>query len=545
MAELDTLGQIKACIDSGGSFVVEAGAGAGKTRALVDTIRYVIDSRGEEMARSNQRVACITYTNVAKDEIRSRLNDHPLVAVDTIHEFLWSVIADFQDELKLEMIAQNDADEKNHIDDLDSLLKLLRVSYGQFGRHFDRGEIFHDDVLSIAAALFEAYPKISRIAAERYPFLFVDEYQDTAASVVELLTSRFAAAPRPPVVGFYGDSMQQIYQTGVGAIPDNAGLSRITKPENYRCSVAVIDVLNRIRPDLRQIPAGDNLAGQIHFLTSSGEESASFGLAMTYLGERGWAESNTKVLVLTHKGIAREVGYAGLLKVYSTLSHGTDRLMKREDAYGEVFGLVESLASSYGRKEYGQFFSHLSGAGYRLSAHDQKQALLDYMQSLEDKRLRGSIRDVLDLLDLHTFIVKPSRLARLEADLRDEDNPDMVKKREFHELLMEIPYSEVIAFMNYVNENTPFSTKHGVKGAEFENVLVVIDDSLWNLYKFADVFTGNASNVGRLERSTKLLYVCFSRAIDGLAVLSLTRLDPDQLSGASELLGVVPVDLVA
>ncbi len=545
MAELDTIGQIKKCLDGGASFVVEAGAGSGKTRALVDTIRYVIDSRGDDLAQANQRIACITYTNVAKDEIRSRLNDHPLVVVDTIHEFLWSVIADYQDELKAAILAQNAVDTKKPIENLHELLATVRVSYGQFGRHFDRGEIFHDDVLSIASSLFETYPKISRIAAERFPYLFVDEYQDTASSVVGLLTTHFVEAPRPPVVGFYGDSMQQIYQTGIGSIPESAGLTEITKVENYRCSVAVIDVLNRIRPALQQVPAGNNAQGEVHLLTSSGDPGASFGLAMTLLGERGWTAANTKVLVLTHKGIAREVGYAELLRVFSTLPFGTDRLMKREDAYGEFFEFVESLCESYGRKDYGEFLSHLGKAGYRLSAHSQKQALLDYMETLAEKRLAGTIGDMLAFLDTTSFISKPSKLVRLENELKDTDDPEVAKKLEFHQELIAIPYSEVVAFMSYVNDNTPFSTKHGVKGAEFENVLVVIDDSLWTQYKFADVFTHNASNAVRLERSTKLLYVCFSRAIHGLAVLSLTQLDPSQLAGASDLLGVAPVDLIS
>ena len=44
-------------------------------------------------------------------------------------------------------------------------------------------------------------------------------------------------------------------------------------------------------------------------------------------------------------------------------------------------------------------------------------------------------------------------------------------------------YSEVIALANFLNDSTPFNTKHGIKGAEFENVLVVCIRG-WNQYNF-------------------------------------------------------------
>jgi len=41
------------------------------------------------------------------------------------------------------------------------------------------------------------------------------------------------------------------------------------------------------------------------------------------------------------------------------------------------------------------------------------------------------------------------------------------------EKLRGIAYSEVKALRRYLDGHSPFETKHGVKGAEFENVLVV------------------------------------------------------------------------
>ena len=51
-------------------------------------------------------------------------------------------------------------------------------------------------------------------------------------------------------MGFFGDPMQKIYTTGVGAIqvpvgPD--GWSALTKPENFRSSLRVLELINAIR----------------------------------------------------------------------------------------------------------------------------------------------------------------------------------------------------------------------------------------------------------------------------------------------------------
>jgi DNA helicase-2/ATP-dependent DNA helicase PcrA len=68
-AAKESLEHIRACIDSNRSFVLEAGAGAGKTESLIRTLEYLIGQRGADLLRRNQRIACITYTNVAVGEI--------------------------------------------------------------------------------------------------------------------------------------------------------------------------------------------------------------------------------------------------------------------------------------------------------------------------------------------------------------------------------------------------------------------------------------------------------------------------------------------
>jgi len=99
-AAKEALDRMNTCIDEGKCFRFEAGAGAGKTYSLVKALTYLIDKQGMGLIRRHQQVACITYTNVATNEITSRTDGHPAVLSSTIHSFCWSLIKDFQPILR-------------------------------------------------------------------------------------------------------------------------------------------------------------------------------------------------------------------------------------------------------------------------------------------------------------------------------------------------------------------------------------------------------------------------------------------------------------
>ena len=76
-----------------------SGAGSGKTYALVETIRYILVNKHEELEHNSQKVICITYTNAAADEVRKRLGENNLVVISTIHDRLWDIIRPFENEI--------------------------------------------------------------------------------------------------------------------------------------------------------------------------------------------------------------------------------------------------------------------------------------------------------------------------------------------------------------------------------------------------------------------------------------------------------------
>ena len=82
----------------------------------------------------------------------------------------------------------------------------------------------------------------------------------------------------------------------------------------------------------------------------------------------------------------------------------------------------------------------------------------------------------------------------------------------------DVKYKEFQDLYNYLEGNTPFSTQHKVKGDEFENVLVVLDNGNWNDYNFEYLFTKRIDKPSVLERTQKIFYVCCTRSKENLAV---------------------------
>lgn len=542
----DSLSKVFLAIKKKKSFILEAGAGSGKTWTLVECLKYIIQNDGQILNRNNQKIVCITYTNVAANEIKSRIENNPLVAVSTIHDFLWDVIKNYQNEIKKEIIEYNATVSKKPIENLSAIIEDLTIKYLPYGRNFEKGRITHDDVIDFSNKIFSKYKKILKIVAETAPYIFVDEYQDTQQQTVDLLLNRLLPENENKiVVGFFGDSMQKIYNQGVGKIL-NDKLEVITKTENFRCSLKVIDLLKNIRPSLEQYASGKNLKGEVCFFhcnNSIHQNEANYSkVEKTLRSKYGWSfgSSDTKVLILTHKGIANKLDYQNLLDSYESLgSFGKDQLMQQEEPFSEFLigkknsdkPSVEKLYNLYDKNKFGEFINSLSIEGFKIQKHSDKQKLKNIMDKLDSIRKSGTVKNVLDYIFDHNILNKPHRIIDFEERISrvSVDADEKIKKMKiFYDLLMQIKYSELINFSNYIQEFTPFSTKHGVKGAEYENVLIVIDDASWNQYKFNDVF-GQKKGSGQYERTLNLLYVCCSRAKNKLAILSLSAMDAEAM----------------
>lgn len=130
------------------------------------------------------------------------------------------------------------------------------------------------------------------------------------------------------------------------------------------------------------------------------------------------------------------------------------------------------------------------------------------------------------------------QLARAPRQEEYSDQEHSAEKGDWlADCLFAMQTSEFRNYCDFVTENTPFSTQHGVKGEEFADVLVVYDDieAGWNLYNFTKLLTPQTAGEptdGQRERGRKLAYVSFSRARENLRILLFT---PDPQAAKTEL----------
>lgn len=535
MASTSISEQVIDCLEHNKSFVVDAGAGSGKTYTLVEALTYLLRKRSDDYLSRGQQIVCITYTNVAVDEIKSRINSDPLVRVSTIHDFLWSVICDHQEQLRKCVLEANEKNEDTkRIDGLN--LTGVPIKYWQYGRKWREGKIHHDDVISFASEMFLSYPKLSRLVADRYPVIFVDEYQDTQRQVVDLLLDSLTNGSKKNVtLGFFGDHMQKIYGTGVGKL-ERPELESIQKVENYRCSTEVIRVLNNLRPALQQVAAGERtLRGSAQFFYSQ-DQNASLATLQERLHDEGW-ESGEKVLMLTHRFISKSLGWDNIRSVYANRNRfALENLLRKDDVFSETFQTIEDAVAAFDSRRYGELYSLLS-IRYRKNDErfsDPREYKLHFSQVLGQLRMlcrSATIGQVLDHIWDNKLMTKTSRMIRLEDRGRTENHI-----RKFIDDLRSTPYSEVSALYRYLNNETPFSTKHGTKGEEYNDVIVVINDRSWNQYNFASVLETNRGK-SQYERSLNLFYVCCSRAKHNLAVLMESKVTDETIAGARRIFG--------
>ena len=531
------------CIRARQNFRLEAGAGAGKTYSLVKALRLIINEQGGALQRRSQQVACITYTNVATDEIISRTDGHPAVYASTIHSFCWDLIKSFQPLLKVKVSEIDKWSEK--LEEAGGV-GTRRIDYDLGYRSINETHLLlhHDDVLTLTVALMEQR-KFRQILTARFPILFIDEYQDTNAGFANSILQHFIASRTGPLIGLFGDSWQKIYRDGSGLI-EHENLRQIGKEANFRSVKNVVDVLNSMRPDLPQEVEKTEATGSVAVYHSNEwvegtrragshwngdlptEDAHRFleGLRER-LSNEGWDFDKTKILMLTHNVLAAEQNYAQIVSVFRY----NDSFIKKEDPHiAFLVDTVEPTCAAFQNGRYGEMFATIGVRPDCIRSLEDKQTWARDMRTLNELRETGTIGEVLDLLKKTRRPRLPDTVQRTETELAKANLEEIEESRTLRQIskLRAIPYTELMSLALFVNDHTPFSTKHGVKGAEFENVLVVLGRG-WNYYNwnqflewFPNRFPDNKTDF--YERNRNLFYVACSRPKKRLALLFTQKL---------------------
>jgi DNA helicase-2/ATP-dependent DNA helicase PcrA len=114
---------------------------------------------------------------------------------------------------------------------------------------WEAGILDHDDVLYFAIRIIDENPTLARFLSARYPYVFVDEFQDTTPAQTEMLRM---LADAGSVTGVIGDMEQAIFEFA-GADPDDLrrfepdGQKTYRILSNRRSTRTILDLLNWVR----------------------------------------------------------------------------------------------------------------------------------------------------------------------------------------------------------------------------------------------------------------------------------------------------------
>ncbi|MBK8832935.1 MAG: ATP-dependent helicase [Saprospiraceae bacterium] len=409
------------------------------------------------------------------------------------------------------------------------------------------------------------------ILANRFPYFFIDESQDTisefvsAMKLVEQNVEGFC-------LGFFGDPMQKIYHTGSGAIVIEEGWREIQKPENFRCSTSVLRVINSIRA------AGDKLqqnggrielvegnpvlvegSSQIFIMQADDTRAAKLAKIRRYLSiqlaDPLWISdekvADVKILVIEHRIAATRLGFPNLYSFFKdsttdslsmSFSEGSSWALLPFQKYilplitafraGRDFLVVELL------KKYCPLMqkTHLSTPGNKpLVIFREIKAHLLALNILLGEERDAKVVDILDYMSVNNLITLDERISSRIGDapkIIEDDEDVSITDRVITEYL-NCSVKEVWGYNTYINEESPFSTQHGIKGDEFMRVVVILDDEegrrstsysyekLLGIKALSDRDNENldAGQETTLDRTRRLLYVCCSRSLKDLAVI--------------------------
>lgn len=517
--------QIIEALRDGRSFRVEAGAGSGKTYSLNRVIEWIQENKWGEYSRKKQNVVCITYTNAAVEVITERLSKDSFIIPSTIHSFAWNAIKQYQSYLV--NIVTTDSD---FFADEGDFFKVNEVAYTLGHRYRKKGiqYLYHDDVLKLFCKLLDN-AKFRRVFSDKYPLILIDEYQDSYEPIIARFIKYFIAEGKSPQFAFFGDAWQTIYQSNKACgVIEHKNLDVIKKGANFRSAPRIVQLLNAIRPDLPQTSAIDNFQGEVAVITCEDytgkrrtdrnfkgelppEELKTRLNQITEKIKKKTADSDTlKILMITHKVLAAQQGYEQLLSIIN------DGLRDKEDLFLSFFmDTVEPIYHALETLNMQLLFDTLGIKRYPITKKSEKEKWKIFQEKLREAREKRAI-DVIELIKQTELIPVPPRLDGW-CHLYYNEPETIYSSDASIKTFLELDYTQFISVMNFLYPEALFSTEHGVKGEEYDNVVFVISKG-GNTYQFetyAPMITGKvpvpSGKQGSFERNRNLFYVCCSR----------------------------------
>lgn len=523
--------------DFNNSIRVLAGPGAGKTFWITGQIRRILKSG---VLRPTSKVACITYTNKAAINVEERVgNNSNNLEVSTIHAFLYAHIIKPYFHLIAE--EENFAIDKleGHEDDivmgyeiLNDIVPSTKKYYASKFKEYSSLKIFiekhhwqlingnielksstnnkpplnvfktnevisykkyvwskyglmhHDDVLYFSYKLIQKFPSIIDFLVAKFPFMLIDEYQDTN-SIQHYIFQQLAFAGTK--VTIIGDTAQSIYRFAGSDIKNiisfkAPNLKCYKIEDNRRSTQSILNFLNMLRTDLTQNSLLEEDFGKpIIFI---GEAIDNYLQAKTSCGQEklislSWSNQTANSLKL-NLSLSGEENL--LNQLYDLNDNGRSKFV-----YNCLIAIEN--AKSMLMKDAMKYIFKAFGLDKRI-LFDKECAfnkLLNILQKEKEYR-EGSLMDFYDVINS----LRDTLLSKIRSG----------KPAELYSNL----YLDFAKGIRDKNEETCHLTIHKSKGLEFDNVLLVFDETK----KALDFLL--KTDLNKTEDDHRLYYVACSRA---------------------------------
>ena len=275
-----------------------------------------------------------------------------------------------------------------------------------------------------------------------------------------------------------------------------------------------------------------------------------------------------KVLVIAHRMAASRLGFGGLYegfhdKTSDGLKDGFDDgshwsiqpflkflmplvLARGGDDHFEVMNLLRRFAPSLQRE-------HLRANALPLILKELDERVNALAESCGAISTVPAFEALRHLRDGAMFRLD-DRLLTAMAEYDQSAPPTESGDAAALQKLLHTPMRELWGHRTYLEEQSPFATHQGVKGAEFSRVLTVLDDEegrhnqfsygkLFGITPASDKDQANLreGNETTFDRTRRLLYVCCSRAGKDLAVVFFAD-DPVKAYASIAGLGLFPAE---
>lgn len=575
--DVDTCSDVYSMENIEHNFKVFAGPGAGKTKWLIDHLGRV--SRESTRLGKTRKIACITYTNVAADEIKKRLNcDLYRIDVSTIHSFLYrNLIKPFS------FLIQNDQNGNplvnvnemtGHVEHIprwdrvsswiSEIEKLHSKRYGylnseenkkkiykyfptmdwffsgeqyelKFSKPFHNlsiptkngelllykraywryGILHHEDVLYFSHYIISNYPSTLDFIRARFPYIFIDEFQDTTQLQTNIIK---IIAEKETIVGVIGDLAQSIYMFTGAQRHDFEnftldGMQDYKIEQNHRSSREIITYLNTLRTDIQQREVETTIDVYPVTLLIGDTELA-----------RKWIKENCHIepIILTRN------------------NYKTNELEHHLNGIESNHNLISDLYGSDSDKKRPAFINSLLVArDYSLKSNnkDSVKEISKYLKLDKDGKKVSSliirklsvtiINKMFDnnFMDKTIFEAYTSTTQILNGyNIKIAGSYGRGKAKEFaksHTLANLVPYVKT-----ETKKNEMIRTIHSSKGAEFDSVLLVLEDEK-EFKKWVVDCVNQIENMN--EDEARIYYVAMSRAKNYLFINVPTLEDDSNL----------------